>query len=218
MTIHRVIEYLNNDSLFAELHREDYFKVAQQFRQADFRRNQVIFQEGEPGDKIYFLVKGEACVLKKMGGGERKLKLLQPGECFGEMALISQDKRSATVKAITDAQCLVMTSADFFQLIDEDKQFGRRMMRILSSRLTHAEERANIQYYEFSPIIHPGFQFPNRYPGNRLLYRAVLGDDILFNQLRSRTAGGSCRTTEAEHNKHGKQYRHSVFHNVSLGV
>ena len=145
MTIHQVIEYLNNDSLFAELHREDYFKVAQQFRQADFLRNQVIFQEGEPGDKIYFLVKGEACVLKKMGGGERKLKLLQPGECFGEMALISQDKRSATVKAITDAQCLVMTSADFFQLIDEDKQFGRRMMRILSTRLTHAEEIANIQ-------------------------------------------------------------------------
>ena len=145
MTTHQVIEYLNNDSLFAELNREDYFKVARQFRQAGFRKGQVIFQEGDPGDKIYFLVKGEACVLKKMGGGERKLKLLQTGECFGEMALISQETRSATVKAITDAECLVMTAADFFQLIDEDKQFGRRIMHILTARLTHAEEMANTQ-------------------------------------------------------------------------
>ena len=145
MTIHQVINYLNKDNLFAELDQEDYLKVAGQFRQADFQKNEVIFKEGDPGDKIYFLVKGEACVTKKMRGGERKLKLLQAGECFGEMALISQDNRSATVKAITDAQCLIMTATDFFHLIDEDRNFGRRIMRILSTRLTHAEEIANIQ-------------------------------------------------------------------------
>jgi response regulator RpfG family c-di-GMP phosphodiesterase len=145
MTIHQVISYLNQDSLFAELDSEDYLKVAGQFRHAYFQKDEIIFKEGDPGDKIYFLVQGEACVLKKMHGGERNLKLLQAGECFGEMALISRDNRSATVKAITDAQCLVMTAADFFQLIDEDKHFGRRMMRILSARLTHAEEMANIQ-------------------------------------------------------------------------
>lgn len=145
MTIHQVMNYLNKDSLFAALDQEDYLKVAGQFRQADFQKNEVIFKEGDPGDKIYFLVKGEACVLKKICGGERRLKLLQAGECFGEMALISQDNRSATVKALTDAQCLVMTATDFFQLVDDDKHFGRRIMRILSARLTHAEEIANIQ-------------------------------------------------------------------------
>ena len=145
MTIRQVMNYLNQDSLFAELAQEDYLKVAGQFRQACFQKGEVIFKEGDPGDKIYFLVKGEACVLKHMSGGERKLKLLQAGECFGEMALISRDNRSATVRALTDAQCLVMTAADFFQLIDEDKHFGRRMMRILGARLSRAEETANIQ-------------------------------------------------------------------------
>ena len=139
------MNYLNQDSLFSKLNQEDYLKVAGQFRQAYFQKDEVIFKEGDPGDKIYFLVKGEACVLKEISGGERKLKLLEAGECFGEMALISQVKRAATVKAITDAQCLVMSATDFFQLVDEDKHFGRRVMRILSARLTHAEEKANIQ-------------------------------------------------------------------------
>lgn len=87
MTIHQVINYLNKDSLFAELDQEDYLKVAGQFRQADFQKNEVIFREGDPGDKIYFLVKGEACVTKKMSGGERKLKLLQAGNASGKWPL-----------------------------------------------------------------------------------------------------------------------------------
>jgi len=139
------MDYLNQDSLYAILNQEDYLKVAGQFRQASFQKDEVIFKAGEPRDKIYFLVKGEVCVFKKIRGGERKLKILQAGECFGEMALISQDKRSATARAVTEAQCLVMSATDFFQLVDEDKHFGSRVMRILSARLAHAEETANIQ-------------------------------------------------------------------------
>ena len=67
---------------------------------------------------------------------------MAPGESFGEMALISRERRTATLKTVTHTQCIRMAQKDFSDLLDKDAGFAQRMMRILTDRLKEADEAA----------------------------------------------------------------------------
>ena len=92
---------------------------------------------------MYILVKGTLSVLKKMGGGERELNRILPGECFGEIALISQEGRYAKIKALTYIECLEISESDFTGLMNGNHEFDQGVMRILINRLKYSENQAS---------------------------------------------------------------------------
>jgi CRP-like cAMP-binding protein len=81
--------------------------------EVNFNKDDVIFTENDTGDAIYFIEKGKFAVTANKNEKVKLLKNLQKGDYFGEMALINNDKRSATVTAIEEALVYKMYKADF---------------------------------------------------------------------------------------------------------
>jgi CRP-like cAMP-binding protein len=118
-------------------------------------RNGFFFHEGEEGDTLFVLEKGEAAVLKHWGGQVRLVQTLSVGDCFGEMAVVDHCRRSASVYAVESSTAICISSGDLYRLYGQDvKQFAliqMNMGREISRRLRAANEqlfRANIELPE----------------------------------------------------------------------
>lgn len=103
--------------------------------------NSTLFREDEPGDCMFFILEGEMRVyLRLMSGEVMGLRLLDPGDAFGEVGLMTHAKRSASVEAVTDCTLIKMTSANLERLIAEQPamaaQFLYHQARILGRQLT----------------------------------------------------------------------------------
>ncbi len=85
-------------------------------RREYFEPGQVIFREGDRGDWLYVVTDGEVEVVKDTGAGEQPLRRLGRGECFGEIALVSDRPRSATVRAVTATNVLAVDREAFHAL------------------------------------------------------------------------------------------------------
>jgi NADH dehydrogenase len=86
-------------------------------RREHFEPNETIFREGDRGDWLYVLVDGEVEVTRRVPGqGESLLRRLGPGECFGEIALVSDRPRSATVRSLTGVNVLAVDRDAFHAL------------------------------------------------------------------------------------------------------
>jgi len=94
---------------FAKLSKRELATVAQQTDEVDVEPGSVLAREGDFGHEFFVIIDGKAEVLQK----ETPVAELGPGEFFGEMALIDEDRRVATVKAISAMKVLVMTRASF---------------------------------------------------------------------------------------------------------
>jgi CRP-like cAMP-binding protein len=80
---------------------------------AVFRPGEVIFCEYEPGDSFYLIQSGQVKISKVVLENEKMLDILQPGDGFGEMAIIENAPRSATATAVDDVKVLVFKKENF---------------------------------------------------------------------------------------------------------
>lgn len=90
-----------------------------------FEPGEIIFNEGDIGDYLYIIVEGEVEVLKKENGKDRHVANLRQGEYFGEMALLSERQRSATVRCTKPTNVLAMKKADFGYLISSFEELRK---------------------------------------------------------------------------------------------
>jgi CRP-like cAMP-binding protein len=95
-----------------------------------------VFDEGDRGDSVYLIVHGEANVTK----GERVLAVLQPGEVFGEMALLTGEPRSASIAANTDLELYQLKQEHFDDVIVKSPSISSALSRALARRLQSTTE------------------------------------------------------------------------------
>jgi len=115
-----------------------------QFRSiTDYRKNEVIFQEGARGREMFVIYSGEVRISKKEpDGSEITLSTLKPGEFFGEMTLIDQSPRSATATALTDdTRLIVLDRARFMYLLRYEPEFALIVMETLCERIREKNEQ-----------------------------------------------------------------------------
>ena len=94
-----------------------------------------VVREGDPGDTMYVLSEGQVQVTTSDGGsGAREVALLQPGAIFGEMALLLNRRRSATVQAVSDAALLVLPAHAWKHLSIRVSNATARLMEIVDQR------------------------------------------------------------------------------------
>ena len=103
-----------------------------------FRAGDVIIREGEEGDAAFFIVSGSVEVL--IGEGGRRVGVLGAGEGFGEMCLIEPGPRSATVRALTDTECLAASYEEFIAAIEDYPERAVAFMKTLVRRLRQMNE------------------------------------------------------------------------------
>ncbi len=122
--------------LFSACTSKELSRIASVARRVDADRGDVLATEGRPGRLFYVIEKGTARVLI----GEREVARLGAGESFGEMALLDQGPRSATVVAQEAMTLYVIDANDFGELLEDVPFLTRKILRGVSNRLRGAEE------------------------------------------------------------------------------
>ena len=100
-----------------------------------FAPGRTIFRKGEIGNKLYIVADGEVEVLdEETGGGERIIAKLGPGQCFGEMALVNDNPRMATVQSRTRVNLISLDREGFQELFGHLEPLRRMFEEVVEER------------------------------------------------------------------------------------
>jgi len=101
----------------------------------EYRPGEVIVRQGDTGDCMYVIQSGQAEVVQDKDGHEVKLAVLGEKDIFGEMAIFQKEKRSATVRAITNVKVLTVDKRIFLRRVHEDPSFVFPILQKMSQRV-----------------------------------------------------------------------------------
>jgi len=109
-----------------------------------FKAGDVIFCEYEPGDSFYLIQSGKVKIVKIFGDIEKTIDILQPGEFFGEMALLEEAPRSATIIAVEETKLLEFNRENFTILMKGNPQIALKLLKLFSKRIYDQKRRFQI--------------------------------------------------------------------------
>ncbi len=109
-----------------------------------FAKGDIIFCEYEPGNSFYFLIEGRVKITKIMGDNEKILDILHAGEIFGEMAIIEEAPRSATIVAMDDVKALEFNKANFEVLMTSKAELALKLLKVFANRIYDQKRRLRI--------------------------------------------------------------------------
>ena len=135
-TVEKVL-FLKSVELFSQIPGEELAQIAGIAQEVHLERGELIIQEGEMGDSMFLIIEGEVMV-HRLG---KELTRLGERESFGEMALLDNEPRSATVSAVSDVTCLKVEREDFYELMSEKVEIGHGIIRMLTQRLREANDK-----------------------------------------------------------------------------
>jgi CRP/FNR family transcriptional regulator, cyclic AMP receptor protein len=138
-----ILSLLQSLDIFEDIDNSSIIRLGHSFKERVYSQNEIIFTEGSIGSTMMVIASGEVRVTQKPGPGtEETLMILKKGDIFGEMSLLEDLPRSATVIAHTNTIALEICREDFMDFIDKDNKNGIKILlklsRILSSRLREA--------------------------------------------------------------------------------
>ena len=132
-----VVDLLIAIPMFDQIKADGLKVVARHMHFMDFEPKEVIFSEGDKGDFVCFVTKGFLNVLKKNEKGKcAVIASLGRGKSLGEMALLDDFPRSATVMSKTKSTLLILTRKGFEQLLELHPQIGVKMLKGLAKLLS----------------------------------------------------------------------------------
>ena len=103
----------------------------------NFAPGQCVFKAGDRGDTMYIVIEGEVKILV----GSRTVEVAGPGSIFGELALIDDEPRSATVVAKTHCRLVTVDHGEFCYMVSEGPFFALEVMKVIADRLRKMDAR-----------------------------------------------------------------------------
>jgi CRP-like cAMP-binding protein len=134
------VEALKKAPLFADLSRRELTELAKVTEDVDFDAGKVLCKEGESGTEFFVIMDGEVEVTRR----GKKLTTFRSGEFFGEVAVVEDVRRTATVTAKTPLRFFVLTRRSFLRLLDEQPAVERKVMRALGRRLASTSDEPSL--------------------------------------------------------------------------
>lgn len=123
-------------SLFADLKEDDLTALASRTVTKTFPKNTVLIHEGDHTDSLYLILTGSVKVYASdEEGKEILLNLIGPGEYFGELSLIDDEPRSASVMTIESAKMVIISKSDFMECIRNNFSIASSMLKVLTRKL-----------------------------------------------------------------------------------
>jgi CRP/FNR family transcriptional regulator, cyclic AMP receptor protein len=129
------VDLLERVPLFSGLGRRELERIANSMKERSFQKGDTVTSEGRGGVGVCVIDEGEADVTVH---GEERAKL-GPGDYFGEIALITESDRTATITADTDMRCYGMTMWDFRPLVESNASIAWNMLQSLAKKLREVE-------------------------------------------------------------------------------
>jgi CRP-like cAMP-binding protein len=135
--------------VFSTLSREELARVAQVAMSRRFEAGAVVFKEGDDGSTCYIVRTGRARAIREHPDGRSiTLAHFDPGDIFGEMAMLDGERRSATVEATEATETIAILSADMHRLLREHPDISVKLIAALGQRLRDTNERLARQSFQ----------------------------------------------------------------------
>lgn len=138
-----VLESLRAIPLFRRVSEGDLEELAGHLIERRFPKNATVVEEGLPGDYMYVIREGRAKVTKASEDGREKImNFLEAGAFFGDMALLGDETRSASVKTLEGSLLLALSRRDFIDLLRQSPDLALAVIEELANRLRETNEQA----------------------------------------------------------------------------
>jgi CRP-like cAMP-binding protein len=128
--------------IFSGIPEEDVRAVLALARRSTYRRGEVVFHRHDPADAVHLITKGRFDVrVTTSHGDEVALAIRGPGETFGELAVVTEEERSATVTALEAGETLVVRGTELRRLAKRHATLDEVLVRLLAERVAFLSER-----------------------------------------------------------------------------
>ena len=146
--------FLQRIQLFSLLTHSECDAIVKHLKRRDFPPSLYIVREGQTGDSMFFITAGKVEVRKRdtNTGIEFLVTELEPGQCFGEMALLTGKPRTASVVAAEPTTVGILEQKDFQQILIQHPKIGLSLTEILANRLEKANEQVGVGYTSLSKL------------------------------------------------------------------
>jgi len=135
-------EYLAKIPMFQDLATEEMNQIGQLARVRNYKKNMIVFIEGEPGEALYFVISGKVKISKTTADGrEQILHILQPGDVFAEVVLFDGGPYPATSEVIESGQIGMLLNDDVENLIRSNSEIALKLLKLMSKRLRMAQRQ-----------------------------------------------------------------------------
>lgn len=163
ISLENMITFLLTTPMFEDLEPKEVQEIIHIVEIVKYGPGQTIFAEGDSGDAWYALYSGEVEVLKKSYSGENTINTLEPGTCFGEMAVLDGLPRSASIRTSKETVVLRMPQGKFKELLDNDHIIAYKLIKhmaiLLASRQrTNTETLSNLLQANAIADVHEGIK------------------------------------------------------------
>ena len=130
-------EFLSRVPIFENLLPDQMASILAVAQEHAYAPGQLIVTQGPPGQAFYLITSGEMAIERD----GQALGAFGQGDFFGEMSLLDSARRSATIRAIDETHCPMLSSWDFKSLLERVSSIAIRLLEVLSRRLRVADER-----------------------------------------------------------------------------
>jgi CRP-like cAMP-binding protein len=134
-TVQEIAEFIAKVPLFRDLKPRHIEKIAKRMRERDYETGDVIVEQGAMGIGLFVMVRGTSRVIRSLGDGStRELDTLERFDFFGELSLLDDHVRTASVVANEPVKCLVLAKLDFLDELDDEPEMAVPMLKELAHR------------------------------------------------------------------------------------
>jgi len=143
------IESLQSIPLFSKVSRADLEALASRLIERRYPKQSTIVEEGLAGDYMYVIREGRVKVVKSSDDGREKIMdFLEEGSFFGEMSLLDQQPRSASVETLGPVRLLALSRTDFLDVLRRSPDLALAVIHVLTQRLRETDEQASSMSFQ----------------------------------------------------------------------
>ncbi|MFC1744149.1 cyclic nucleotide-binding domain-containing protein [Candidatus Riflebacteria bacterium] len=157
-----VIEFLSLTTFMGNILHKEMFGYLKKFKEFSAKAGESILKEGSTDKKFYIIKSGEVRAFKKAGNDEEHLAILGPGDYFGQLTLIKDKPRIASIQAISDVECLSLCRFPFKELLRKNSSVRER----LKKKLARYNFKPDLKVIECTPtLLNSKKKFRNLFEG-----------------------------------------------------
>lgn len=138
--------------LFDGIAGDELTRIAQTMTRRRFRRDEVIFHEGDPGDSLHVVVEGRVKITRESAEGDEAIVvILAPGDSFGELVLLDGAPRSATATAMEPSVTMTMSRTTFVELVESGSPFRTQLLIGIARRIRRlTDQLAEVHFLDLA--------------------------------------------------------------------
>jgi len=126
------------ENVFPDLAGPELESLAERAEKVSFEAGDTIVAEGDAADRFYVIARGEVSITRRSPDGEEiELATLGPGQFFGEVGILAETRRTATVRALGDVELLALSWQEFQEALEQSDRAERDFSEIVQERLAH---------------------------------------------------------------------------------